>query len=116
MERLTDWIVLVLAGLAVFLLTEDLLAADRHQVWAELGAGWNGSFFQQVERYQWEDQSSPGFIGSLSYEFHPERNDRIVFVAQYVHVSQWFVGPPFNSRGESSLDHVGIAVRWRLNK
>lgn len=88
--------------------------ADDHQFWAEVGAGYNTSFFQSTERYQWENAGSPAFFGRLSYEYYPI--DRIAFVVQYAHVSQWMAGPPFNDKGESSLDHFGISVRWRLDK
>ena len=120
MDRLTDWITVVLAGLVIFFITEDLLAADSPTIfdgkwYAEVGMGYNDSFFQSTERYMWEDAGSPGFYGSLRYELMLDR-DRLGVVAYYTHFSQWFAGPPFNSRGESSLDSIGIAVRWRLDR
>jgi len=90
--------------------TPRILTGD---VYAEIGAGYSTSFFQSNERYQWENGGSPGFYGSIRYELMLDR-DRLGVVVHYMHASNWFVGPPFNDDGESSLDHIGIAVRWKL--
>lgn len=81
--------------------------------YAEIGAGYNTSFFNESV-YQWENAGSPGFYGQLSYEF--ELAYGLSTGVYYVHASQWMAGPPFNDRAESSLDSVGVKVKFNLSK
>jgi hypothetical protein len=81
--------------------------------YAEIGVGYNTSLFNKSV-YQWENAGSPGFMGTLSYEF--ELTDGLAVGAYYSHYSQWFAGPPFNDDAESSLDSIGFKVRWRLTR
>lgn len=71
----------------------------------ELGAGKNGSIGNSNT---WDDNGSLGSYFGLRYEWDNA-------ICQYSHYSQWFVGPPFNDDSESSLDHLGCAVRISLH-
>lgn len=83
--------------------------------YAEVGAGYSTSLFQSNEDLRWQSGGSPGFYGSVRYELMLDR-DRLGVVLHYTHHSNWFTGPPFNDDAESSLDHIGVAVRWKLNR
>ncbi len=84
--------------------------AHDQAVYAELGAGKNMSVTNRV--HEWEDSGGVGFYGALRYE--RPINEQFTFVGQYAHYSQWDVGPPWNNLPESSLDHVGVALRFKL--
>ena len=73
----------------------------------EIGAGKNGNLTSQHESTQWEDGGGVGSYFSLRYEWK-------YAVCQGSHYSQWNVGPPFNDKPESSLDHLGCAFRLKL--
>lgn len=81
-------------------------------IFAEVGAGHNGSFFN--DSLEWENASELGFYGALRAE--KQLTDRVTLVTQYAHYSQWLAGPPFNDDAESSLDHIGVAARFRLTE
>jgi len=83
--------------------------------YSEIGMGYNTSLFQSNDELKWKDGGSPGFYGTLRYELMLDR-DRLGLVVHYTHYSNWFAGPPFNDEAESSLDHFGVAVRWKWNK
>jgi hypothetical protein len=105
------WAILM-SGIALF--CETAKAGPLDGDWyAEIGVGYNTSLFNKSV-YQWENAGSPGFMGTLSYEF--ELTDGLAVGAYYSHYSQWFAGPPFNDDAESSLDSIGFKVRWRLNR
>lgn len=70
----------------------------------ELGGGVNTSLFGGKE---WDNGGGAGAYFSFRYE-----QDN--YVIHYTHYSQWDVGPPVNNRSESTLDHIGIAFRWRI--
>lgn len=84
------------------------------KTYAEIGIGYNGSLFAESEAHKWDNAGSPGFYGSLRQEFPLDR-DRFSTFVQYTHYSQWLAGPPFNDDAESSLDHIGVGVRWRID-
>lgn len=122
MDRMLDIMVVGLAVLCVYLFLSDIAQADtdtwdiRDGDWyAEIGMGYSTSLFQQTEEYMWESGGSPGFYGAIRYEWMPVQ-DRLGVVFHYAHYSNWFTGPPFNNNPESSLDHIGVAVRWKLNR
>jgi len=80
--------------------------------YVEVGAGHNSS--PGTESYDWYTGGGVGFYGAIRQEIPV--HERVDLVLQYSHYSQWNVGPPFNDTAESSLDHVGGAVRWRISK
>lgn len=110
------WIVLIV-GTILFC---EVARADSPTIfdgdwYSEIGMGYNTSLFQSNPRYKWEDGGSPGFYGTVRYELMLDR-DRLGVVVHYTHYSNWFAGPPFNDNAESSLDHFGVAVRWKWNR
>lgn len=118
MDTIIKNICLAIAVSTLYLGCTQMVAADPVSIfdgdfYAELGAGYSTSFFQDNDDYKWENGNSPGFYGSLRYELMLDR-DRLGVVLHYTHHSNWLVGPPFNDDAESSLDHIGIAVRWKL--
>ncbi len=78
----------------------------------EIGAGHNFSLANSNPDTRWKNADSLGFYGSLRYS--RPLSERYTFVVQYSHYSQWSEGPPFNDAAESSLDHLGVAIRFRL--
>lgn len=88
-------------------------AALPGQTYVELGAGHNDSLFQGSESLKWNNAGTVGFYGSLRQEWQAGYRTR--GFCQYSHYSQWLAGPPFNDKAESSLDHVGCGVRFRLS-
>jgi hypothetical protein len=99
--------------LAILLLLAAPVHADplNGDWYIELGAGYNTSFMNDLR--PWDNAGSPGFMGALSYEWRLDNG--MVVGAYYAHYSQWFSGPPFNDDAESSLDSMGVKIRWRLN-
>lgn len=71
----------------------------------EIGAGKNGQIF--AERKSWEDQD--GVAGYFAIRYEGKYG-----VCHYSHYSHWNVGPPRDTRFESSLDHIGCALRWKI--
>lgn len=100
-------------GIALALAALAATGCSTSSTYLEVGAGHNGSFFQERSDLQWDDGDGVGFYGSLRHEVPV--HDRVDLVLQYSHYSQWDVGPPFNDRAESSLDHIGAAARFRLH-
>jgi len=90
--------------------------ARAGDLYTEIGVGHNMSLFHETDENRWDNGGSPGFYGAVRYETPLDIDKRAVFVLQYMHVSNWFAGPPFNDSAESSLDHFGVALRWRWNK
>lgn len=78
--------------------------------YAEIGAGKNKSFNNSA--MPWEDAGDIAFIGELGVEW--EHSGHTQTNCKYLHVSQWFAGPPFNNEKESSLDHFGCAIKFRM--
>jgi len=82
------------------------------QNYAELGMGYNGTFTGQADQWNNGGAGPAGATIELGREWDVTNNEGVMKVkCRYLHVSHWFVGPPFNNRAESSLDHVGCAAR-----
>lgn len=63
----------------------------------------------------WHDADATGAYFNLAYIGDKKSyllNGRPV--VQWMHLSQIESGPPFNEDRESSVDHLGLAVTWRL--
>lgn len=68
----------------------------------DIGAYWNMNLNEQ--EYEWEDGGSPVAVFRLRLG-----NQRVG--CEYMHVSNYLTGAPFNDRTESTLDALGCAVR-----
>ena len=55
----------------------------------------------------WETGGSPIAVFKVRHEM--ERG-----ACEYMHVSNWMTGFPFNDEHESTVDMVGCAYRWRV--
>ena len=100
-------------GMLVFLLVFlSGCVSGSGQNFEELGTGYNGSLTNQT--HAWENGGS-GPLGAtieVGREWDVTNNEDVMKVkCRWLHLSHWFVGPPFNNRAESSVDHFGCAVR-----
>ncbi len=96
---------LILAFVAGFMFGSVVLASEFS---VTLGAGWNGNI--SGSSIPWENGGGVGFYGQLAYEH--ELSDQSVLLTHWTHLSQIDVGPPWNDRDESSVDHLGVAIKW----
>lgn len=62
----------------------------------------------------WEDGDSPGAYFGLRYEQLLGGNTE--WFAYATHLSNWTAGPPFNNDPESSVDTLGIGIRFNLSE
>ena len=78
----------------------------------ELGVGYNRNVTGCSEC--WDDGGANAFgaYGRVGYDWHVAGNTTVG--AHWVHLSQWFEGAPVNQDNESSVDHIGVYVRWEL--
>ncbi len=72
------------------------------------GIGLNDTFFSSK---RWVNKGELGCVLSARY-VEDIGNYRLSF--GYKHFSQCLVGPPIDNRGESSLDHIGVMVEYRV--
>ena len=75
-----------------------------------LGAGWNGNLTGYS--IPWDSADGVGAYLQIAHEW--ELSERTSVVAHWTHISQWDVGKPFNDLDESSVDHLGVAVKWKF--
>jgi hypothetical protein len=76
------------------------------ETYFEIGAGKNGNL--TACSICWNDGGGIGAYISIRNEW-----DNGFFI-QLTHFSQYNVGEPFNFEPESTLDHVGAGMRWRI--
>lgn len=107
-------VIIIAAGITALWVLSGLLGPRAHGAtnYLEVGAGYNGSFFAQSDAHEWDDGGGVGATIEMGREWTVPKNEgRLKVKCRWLHVSQWDVGPPFNNRAESSLDHVGCAAR-----
>lgn len=92
------------------MMTSSPVVAVADNPFVEIGAGKNYSFTNQS--HPWDDGNGIAFYGRIGYSW--ELSDHVDVEVHYTHISQWFVGSPFNNDGESSVDHFGAAVRYNF--
>jgi hypothetical protein len=110
-----EWVAIGIVVLLLWTMFGGQAFADDGKWYAEVGVTYNDSFGQSNPDWRWDNAGQAGFYGSLRYEKMLDR-DRLGYVLFYTHISQWLAGPPFNDTGESSVDSIGFAVRWRLTR
>ena len=80
--------------------------------YVEVGAGKNFHAFGHTEGLEWDDADAVGAHIAAGYTFH--HNNKWSTSIHWTHVSQWNAGWPVNNKGESTVDHVGVKVRYEL--
>jgi hypothetical protein len=80
--------------------------AAESKTYLEIGAGKNGNL--TLCSICWHDGGGVGAYISIRNEW-----SNGVFI-QLSHFSQYDVGLPFDMRPESTLDHLGIGMRWQI--
>ena len=76
------------------------------ETYIEVGAGRNTNI--TAASIPWDDGGGTGAYFALRNEWE------IGVFIQWSHYSQYEVGAPYNSESESSLDHIGIGIRWQI--
>ncbi len=85
-----------------------LLSFSVHaDIYIGAGVGSNNPFYSS----NWNDQGEMGCM--LTIKHVTDLNDYRVSVG-YQHFSQCMAGVPFDDRTESTLDHVGVMVEYRV--
>jgi hypothetical protein len=72
----------------------------------EIGAGKNGNLLSCSKC--WNDGGGVGAYIAIRNEW-----SNGLFI-QAAHYSQYDVGPPFNKEKESTFEHIGVGMRWRI--
>jgi hypothetical protein len=90
----------------VLLLLLPMTALADSNTYFEIGAGNNTNI--TPNNTPWNDGGGVGAYFSLRNQW-----DNGLFI-QWSHYSQYDVGAPFNYDPESSLDHFGIGMRFKL--
>ena len=93
---------------AVLLFSASLFARDYF--YAEIGLGNNTDL--TGASIPWDDGGGTGSMFAFGYSWRVARTVQVEI--NWSHYSQIDVGPPFNHKKESSLDHFGIKLRKRF--
>tara|TARA_R110000851_G_C13000138_1_gene558219 strand:- start:580 stop:870 length:291 start_codon:yes stop_codon:yes gene_type:complete len=80
--------------------------AAESETYLEIGAGKNGNLLSCS--ICWHDGGGVAAYISIRNQWS---NGLFIHLT---HFSQYDVGPPFNQRAESTIDHLGIGMRWRV--
>ena len=82
--------------------------ATNSKTFIEVGIGTNNSLINPGQ--DWNDGGGTGAYIGIRREWSNG------WVIQLSHYSQWEIGPPFNNKEESSLDHIGLGYRFQIFK
>lgn len=89
-----------------------LLPGDTY---VELGAGKNYSFSHDSDsENKW--QSGGGVAAYISARQEYQVSPRVTGFAQFTHISQWDQGWPVNDHAESTVDHFGVGLKFRISQ
>jgi hypothetical protein len=95
---------------ALILAALILSTSASADVFLEIGAGQNNNLTGCS--ICWDNGGGTGAYFALRYE--EQITESITGFAQYSHYSQYEIGVPFNNKPESSLDHIGVGLRFRI--
>lgn len=104
-------------GLVLAMVMFTPVAKAEGVTYIEIGTGFNDSALNKIiggaESHRWDDGGAGPFGATIEVgrEWDVPRNDNLKVKCRWLHVSQWTVGPPWNDKAESSLDHFGCAAR-----
>lgn len=108
--------VALFAALVVFMVVAVTGCVGAPTPYAELGVGWNTSLGGKGDHHWNDGGAGPGGATiEAGVTWDVRNNPDLQVDCRWLHVSHWFVGPPFNDRAEDSLDHFGCSARyeWR---
>jgi hypothetical protein len=88
-----------------------LSEARELKTYIEIGGGVNTNI--TGSSMPWEDRNSLGCMFGTGLLYNINKSSEIDFA--YRHYSQCFIGPPFNTDSESSLDSFYITYRYYIN-
>lgn len=106
-------------GILLLLMISMNAHAEKGYLYLGLGLGNNTNL--TGSSVPWEDQGEIGSVLTLgyrerlnNYKWFSGLSDRWYGSAQWLHISHPFIGPPFNNRDESSVDHLGVYIEYRF--
>lgn len=82
----------------------------KADTYVELGAGYNRNLTGCSSC--WDDAGAGPFGAYLRLGSDWDVAESVAVGVHWIHLSQWFEGPPFNQDVETSVDHLGIYVRY----
>ena len=89
-----------------------LSATAQAQPFVEIGAGYNRNLTGCSEC--WDDAGANIFGAYFRVGYEKPVSENLLLGAHLLHLSQYFEGRPFNGNAESSLDHVGVYLRYNF--
>ena len=98
--------------LVLCIVTILLMARAEAGPYVELGAGKNFNAFGHSPGLAWDDADAVGAHIAAGYTFH--HNSKWSTSLHWTHTSQWTAGWPVNGDPESTVDHIGVKVRYEL--
>lgn len=104
-----------LVFIAVLLLMNLFLQVILHTAEAgayiEVGTGYNKNLTGCSACWNDAEAGHLGAYMRLGTEVETSSRD-LSWGLHWIHLSQWFEGPPFNIKTESSVDHLGVYLRY----
>lgn len=91
--------------IALLLCSFNAAAGDFY---IEVGAGIHGNLFSND--LAWKKVNGTGALIRIGYQ--EKIADDVYLNGALTHLSYWDVGPPFNSKNEPTVDHLGGSVIW----
>lgn len=76
----------------------------------EVGAGYNRNLTGCTDCWNDAGAGPLGAYMRFGKEWHLAGN--VSIGGHWIHLSQWLEGPPFSDEPESSVDHLGIYIRY----
>lgn len=106
MRYFGDWCALALLCVLGLAMCNSTVQAGETSI--TIGAGWNGNL--SGSSVPWDNADAVGAYFQLAHEWG--LGDNASVLAHWTHISQYDAGKPFNDRPESSVDHLGVAIKW----
>lgn len=103
-----EYIVLLASLLLCFMFLNDAKAGG----YFELGAGYNVNLTGCTAC--WDDAGAGPLGAYLRVGGDLWEHEQLTAGVHWIHLSQWLKGPPFNQEAESSVDHVGMYIRYEF--
>lgn len=95
----------------LLLLSVSTVSADY--LFINIGAGNNTNL--TGASIPWDDAGGVGCAFTLGYVTPVKGSKNLHFGTRWLHISQCDQGAPFNDNPESSVDHIGIFLEYRID-